>query len=73
MVVLHDIHSGSQARPGLFARITEIVARVQQAHARRVIYRQTLRELEALSNRDLADLGLSRSMIRQVAREAAGK
>ena len=34
-------------------------------------YRNTVSELSALSNRDLADLGLSRSMIRGVALEAA--
>ncbi|CTQ32023.1 DUF1127 domain-containing protein [Jannaschia rubra] len=34
-------------------------------------YRRTLNELSALSNRDLADLGLSRSMIRAIALEAA--
>ncbi len=34
-------------------------------------YRRTLDELSALDNRDLADLGLSRSMIRGVALEAA--
>ncbi len=34
-------------------------------------YSRTVSELEALSNRDLADLGLSRSDIYRVAREAA--
>lgn len=33
-------------------------------------YSRTVRELEALSNRDLADLGISRSDIGRVAREA---
>ncbi|NIZ15374.1 DUF1127 domain-containing protein [Phaeobacter sp. HF9A] len=35
------------------------------------IYRQTLSELSALSNRELADLGLHRSMLKSVALEAA--
>ena len=34
-------------------------------------YSRTVAELEALSTRDLADLGLSRSDIARVAREAA--
>jgi uncharacterized protein YjiS (DUF1127 family) len=34
-------------------------------------YSRTVAELEALSNRDLSDLGLSRSDITRVAREAA--
>ena len=38
---------------------------------RRAVYRQTVRELEALSARDLADLGIHRSMIETVAHEAA--
>jgi uncharacterized protein YjiS (DUF1127 family) len=33
-------------------------------------YRNTLSELDRLSNRDLADLGISRSDIRSVARSA---
>ncbi|WP_371157076.1 DUF1127 domain-containing protein [Jannaschia sp. 2305UL9-9] len=35
------------------------------------LYRQTVNELSDLSNRELADLGLSRSMIRSIALEAA--
>lgn len=38
---------------------------------KRKIYRQTFRELSSLSDRALADLGLSRSMIKGLAREAA--
>jgi uncharacterized protein YjiS (DUF1127 family) len=34
-------------------------------------YRRTLDELAQLSDRDLADLGMHRSLIRDVAREAA--
>jgi uncharacterized protein YjiS (DUF1127 family) len=34
-------------------------------------YSRTVSELEALSNRDLSDLGLSRADITRVAREAA--
>ncbi|NVO54564.1 DUF1127 domain-containing protein [Rhodobacteraceae bacterium B1Z28] len=35
------------------------------------MYRQTVNELSTLSNRELADLGLHRSMIRRVALQAA--
>ncbi len=35
------------------------------------MYRQTVNELSALSSRELADLGLHRSMIRRVAMQAA--
>jgi uncharacterized protein YjiS (DUF1127 family) len=51
----------------LAATLTVLRAVVQ----RRRVYDLTLRELKALSDRDLADLGIHRSMIRTVAREAA--
>lgn len=41
------------------------------ARARRAVYRTTLNELSALSNRDLADLGISRAGIRALAYEQA--
>ena len=39
--------------------------------AKRKIYRSTLSELEVLSTRDLADLGIARSSIKSIAYEAA--
>lgn len=39
--------------------------------ARRAVYRQTISELGSLSNRELADLGIYRSMIRQIATDAS--
>ncbi|WCR20039.1 DUF1127 domain-containing protein [Paracoccus alcaliphilus] len=44
---------------------------MQENRARRAVYRQTVRELNALTARDLQDLGISRSMIPGLAREAA--
>lgn len=38
---------------------------------RQEIYRETLRELDALTDRELEDLGLSRMMIPSIAKEAA--
>jgi uncharacterized protein YjiS (DUF1127 family) len=52
-------------------RATALVRSVQGAIERRRLYNQTLRELSALTERDLADLGLHRSTITEVAREAA--
>lgn len=39
--------------------------------AKRKIYRTTLAELETLSSRDLADLGITRGSIKAIAFEAA--
>ncbi|MCK0093935.1 DUF1127 domain-containing protein [Yoonia sp. F2084L] len=39
--------------------------------AKRKTYRTTLAELEVLSSRDLADLGITRSAIKAIAYEAA--
>lgn len=38
--------------------------------ARRKIYNQTVKELSALTNRELLDLGLSKDMIPHIAHEA---
>jgi uncharacterized protein YjiS (DUF1127 family) len=46
-------------------------AATQQAYKRRTIYRSTLSELCGLTDRELADIGIPRSHVRRVAREAA--
>ncbi len=56
---------------GFGDRVGAIVKAVKTAMARRAIYAQTLRELNDLSNRDLADLGIARASITEVARAAA--
>lgn len=43
-----------------------------EALARRRTYRQTLGELAAMTDRELADIGISRLSIGQIALEAAG-
>lgn len=59
------------AHGGFADRIQGMVETFRTALARRAIYRQTLRELNALTQRELADLGIHRSMITRLAREAA--
>jgi uncharacterized protein YjiS (DUF1127 family) len=56
---------------GVMTRISALVTDYRANAARRKIYRETLRELSALSARDLNDLGLNRSEIRRVAYQAA--
>lgn len=63
MAMTHDIQIARQGN-GFFAAIKEAIAR-------RKVYNQTLNELRQLSNRELNDLGLSRSVITRVAAEAA--
>lgn len=48
-----------------------LIDRARAAFARYRAYRNTLNELQSLSSRELADLGLSRACVRDVAREAA--
>ena len=60
------------AVPGdLRSRFKHLLFVVQQASKRRSIYRATVCELNSLTNRDLADLGISRSHIRRLALEAS--
>lgn len=60
----------SQSRNSGFAGL---VASLKARRARRKVYNETFRELSALSNRELADLGLGRSEIRRVALQAANE
>jgi uncharacterized protein YjiS (DUF1127 family) len=53
------------------ARLMAIMTRITEDRARRALYSRTVQELNALTDRDLADLGISRLQIEDVAREAA--
>ncbi|TYB80980.1 DUF1127 domain-containing protein [Maritimibacter fusiformis] len=59
------------ARHGFFGRVDAVVKSFAEARAQRRVYRQTLNELRDLTSRDLADLGIARSEIPFIAREAA--
>ena len=64
----------SQTRPAshtLADRFATFRANFAEAVAKRALYRTTILELDALSNRDLADLGIHRSAIKSVAYQAA--
>ncbi|MFT3689294.1 DUF1127 domain-containing protein [Paenirhodobacter sp.] len=64
MAIASDIHEHHFGLAHLFAGFRE-------ALARRRVFRETVRELRGLTGRELADLGLNRSMIKSVAFEAA--
>ncbi|MBV2358191.1 DUF1127 domain-containing protein [Thalassococcus sp. CAU 1522] len=63
--------SFSRTQGGLGGRFAALVVDLRARLARRRIYRETLRELNTLSERELNDLGLNRSVIRRVAWQAA--
>jgi uncharacterized protein YjiS (DUF1127 family) len=56
---------------GLVEKLAAFRAWLGESRRTRAIYRQTIDELSALSDRELADLGLHRSQIRTVAQQAA--
>jgi uncharacterized protein YjiS (DUF1127 family) len=48
---------------GLSHQLNALVARLNDQRRRYRVYRQTVGEVKALNERDLADLGIARSMI----------
>lgn len=70
MTVFAQAH-GTAAPSGLRGRLMAAVQRYQENRARNAVYRQTVRELNALTTKDLDDLGINRSMITRLAHEAA--
>lgn len=61
-------HTG---RLSLADHIAAYVASYKEARARRAVYDRTFGELNAMTDRDLADIGLARVQIEDIAYEAA--
>ena len=59
------------AGSSFFGRLAGMRAELADAAAKRKVYRTTLTELQSLSARDLADLGIAPSSIEEIAYEAA--
>lgn len=55
----------------LLGRISTLIASVKESHHRYGLYRQTLRELNQLSDRELHDIGVHPSMFEQIALQTA--
>ena len=53
---------------GVFARVQRWLAELREVQANYMEYRRTYRELDRLSDRELADIGLARCDIEEVAR-----
>lgn len=73
MAYANETHRSHAAGASLWDRLAELRAGLGERVAKYRMYRATLSELASLSDRDLADLGLHRTMIDDVAREAAYK
>lgn len=56
---------------GFVARMIETTKSLAARYEQHKMFRTTLNELQGLSARELADIGISRSMIRGIAYEAA--
>ncbi|SEN59183.1 protein of unknown function [Gemmobacter aquatilis] len=65
------VNTSRIAHHGFADRLNTLVVEAKKFVARRAIFKQTQRELNALSARELADLGIHRSMITRLAQEAA--
>jgi uncharacterized protein YjiS (DUF1127 family) len=65
------VNTTSAARKGFADRLVALRDTVLTAVAQRRVYLRTVAELNGLSDRELADLGISRLGITDIAREAA--
>ena len=65
------VNSTRVARNGLADRFSTLTETIRTLLRQRRLYAQAVSELSNLSDRDLADLGISRLSIADVAREAA--
>ncbi len=63
------VHSRSQS--SILDRVGHIFETVRARYAQYRVYSNTLDELQRLSERELDDLGLNRTMLKQVAHQAA--
>jgi uncharacterized protein YjiS (DUF1127 family) len=71
MTYFTDTASNATLIERLLATVSTALTAAAARQAKRRVYNTTLHELGALSNRDLADLGISRSEVRRIAWEAA--
>lgn len=66
----HTAYAGRGLLAGAAFAPTRWFAEFHQAWTRLRAYRDTLAELDAMSERELADIGINRHSIREIAREA---
>ena len=66
-----NLHAPRALNVGVVAPIQKMAANLKHQIAARAVYSDVRRELNAMNDRELTDIGISRSMINDVAREAA--
>ncbi|WP_299280175.1 DUF1127 domain-containing protein [uncultured Tateyamaria sp.] len=71
MAYYNDINTRSDLLERILGTAARILETAAEKRAQNRIYRTTLGELDALSNRELADLGMHRSELKRVAWESA--
>ena len=65
-------YTALNARPiTILERVRTALSGFADEMVRRRVYRTTLTELQSLSNRELADMGMARSELRRIAYDAA--
>ena len=65
------VQSTHVANFGIYDRLSSALSSVKVALQRRAIFSQTIRELQNLSNRELADIGINQTDIHRIAMDAA--
>jgi uncharacterized protein YjiS (DUF1127 family) len=65
------VTTGAYARKGLLDRLAALKSDVLTAVRRQRTFSRTVAELNALTDRELADLGIARDAIRDIAHAAA--
>lgn len=69
----HAAQNTTRFQTGLNDRLGTYLIDIRARFARRKVYRDTLNELRALSDRELMDLGINRANMRSIAYDAAYK
>jgi uncharacterized protein YjiS (DUF1127 family) len=65
------VNATRSSQISVLSRVLALTAGITAALRQRQVYLSTLRELNSLSDRDMADLGIHRAMITEIAYEAA--
>jgi len=59
------------ASPSIRQRLSDLTMGLGRRHAQNQAYHSTVRELSAMSNRDLVDIGIHRADIHSIAQQVA--